>query len=164
MVSEGAADLSVRRMGPPLGIKLRADGLSAAMLVVTILIVMAAALYAPSDFGGSPGRRETRVSFSFWILLLGVWGAMNAVFLGNDLFNLYVALELLTFAGVPLVSLAGSPPTLIAALRYLLFALLGSVMYLLGAVLIYAGYGTLDIGLVAGRLRPELGSWLRLLS
>jgi Proton-conducting membrane transporter len=61
---------------------------------------------------------------------------------------------------VPLVCLAGSPATLIAALRYLLFALLGSVMYLLGAVLIYAGYGTLDIGLLSGELRPELGSWL----
>ena len=85
---------------------------------------------------------------------------MNAVFLGNDLFNLYVALELLTFAGVPLVCLAGSPATLIAALRYLLFALLGSVIYLLGAVLIYANYGTLDIGLLSGELRPELGSWL----
>ena len=147
---------------PPLGIKLRADGLSAAMIVVTILVVFAAALYAPSEFGASPQRRETRLSYSFWILLLGVWGAMNAIFLGNDLFNLYVALELLTFVGVPLVSLAGSPATLTAALRYLLFALLGSVMYLLGAVLIYAGYGTLDIGLLAGKLRPELGSWLPL--
>ena len=147
---------------PPLGIKLRADGLSAAMIVVTVLVVFAAALYAPSEFGASPQRRETRLSYSFWILLLGVWAAMNAIFLGNDLFNLYVALELLTFVGVPLVSLAGSPATLTAALRYLLFALLGSVMYLLGAVLIYAGYGTLDIGLLAGKLRPELGSWLPL--
>ena len=145
---------------PPIGIKLRADGLSAAMMVVTSLVVLAAALYAPSEYRVTPRGRETRASYSFWILLLGVWGAMNAVFLGNDLFNLYVALELLTFAGMPLVCLAGSPATLIAALRYLLFALLGSVMYLLGAVLIYANYGTLDIGLLSGELRPELGSWL----
>jgi multicomponent Na+:H+ antiporter subunit D len=145
---------------PPLGIKLRADGLSAAMMVVTILIIVAAALYAPSEYGVASSGRESRLSYSFWILLLGVWGAMNAVLLGNDLFNLYVALELLTFAGVPLVCLAGSPATLVAALRYLLFALLGSVMYLLGAVLIYAAYGTLDIGLLIGKLRPELGTWL----
>lgn len=63
------------------------------MMVVTILVVLAPALYAPSEFGGSPDGRETRLSYSFWILLLGVWEAMNAVFLGNDLFNLYVALE-----------------------------------------------------------------------
>ena len=34
-------------------------------------------------------------------------GAINLVFLGGDLFNLYVALELLTFAAVPLVCLDG---------------------------------------------------------
>ena len=57
----------------------------------------------------------------------------EAVFLGQDLFNLYVALELVTFSAVPLVCLSGRPETLAAALRYLLFALLGSILYVLGA-------------------------------
>jgi formate hydrogenlyase subunit 3/multisubunit Na+/H+ antiporter MnhD subunit len=39
-------------------------------------------------------------------------------------------------------------------LRYLLFALLGSVFYLLGAALVYGAYGTLDIVLLAARVRP----------
>jgi multicomponent Na+:H+ antiporter subunit D len=46
------------------------------------------------------------------------------------------------------------PETLVAALRYLLFALFGSVFYLLGAALIYGAYGTLDIVLLAERMRP----------
>ena len=62
----------------------------------------------------------------FWLLLLAVWGSLNLVFVSGDLFTLYVALELLTFAGVPLVCLDGSGETLRAALRYLLFALAGS--------------------------------------
>ncbi|HTO47589.1 MAG TPA: proton-conducting transporter membrane subunit, partial [Burkholderiales bacterium] len=62
---------------------------------------------------------------------------------------------LLTFAAVPLVSLDGRAETLRAALRYLLYALLGSVFYLLGAVLLYGAYGTLDIQLLAGMVRPE---------
>ncbi|HVQ20523.1 MAG TPA: hypothetical protein VMS23_05670, partial [Terrimicrobiaceae bacterium] len=99
---------------PPLGIKLRADGLSAAMLAVTALVIFAVALYASPKPGRTGGRLGTRASFSFWILLLAVWAAMNAVFLGNDLFNLYVALELATFAAVPLVSLSGSAGTLAA--------------------------------------------------
>ena len=94
----------------------------------------------------------------FWTLLMAVWGALNAVFLAGDLFTLYVALELLTFAGVPLVSLEGRPETLRAALRYLLFALLGSVLYMLGAVLLYGAYGTLDIVLLAERVRPGLSA------
>jgi len=145
---------------PPLGIKLRADGLSAAMILVTSVVTLAAGLYAPHEFRVPPGKPETRASLSFWVLLLSVWAAMNAVFLGNDLFNLYVALELLTFAGVPLVCLSGTPLTLTAALRYLLFALLGSALYLLGAVLLYGSYGTLDIGLLAAQIRPEPALWL----
>lgn len=53
---------------------------------------------------------------------------------------------------MPLVALSGKPETLAGALRYLLFALLGSALYLLGAVLIYGTYGTLDIGLLAERI------------
>ena len=41
-----------------------------------------------------------------------------------------------------------------AALRYLLFALMGSLLYLLGAVLVYGAYGTLDIALLATRVQP----------
>ena len=145
---------------PPLGIKLRADGLSAAMILVTSIVILAACLYAPREFCVPRGQLETRASLCFWILLLSVWAAMNAIFLGNDFFNLYVALELVTFAAVPLVCLSGSPATLTAALRYLLFALIGSVLYLLGAVLLYGSYGTLDIGLLAAQVRPEPALWI----
>lgn len=60
------------------------------------------------------------------------------------MFNLYVALELLTFAAVPLACLDGRASTLLAAMRYLLFALLGTAFYLLGATLIYGAFGALD--------------------
>ncbi len=95
----------------------------------------------------------------FWTFLLSVWAALNAVFLGGDLFNLYVALELLTFGAVPLVCLDGRAETVAAALRYLLFALAGSVLYLLGAALLYGAYGTLDIALLSGVIRPEPVVW-----
>lgn len=145
---------------PPLGIKLRADGLSAAMLVVTAIVVLAVGIYAPKEFQVAPGKPETRKALSFWVLLLAVWAAMNAIFLGNDFFNLYVALELVTFAGVPLVCLSGSPATLAAALRYLLFALVGSALYLLGVVLLYGSNGTLDITQLSTTVRPGLDLWL----
>jgi formate hydrogenlyase subunit 3/multisubunit Na+/H+ antiporter MnhD subunit len=45
-------------------------------------------------------------------------------------------------------------------LRYLLFALIGSVLYLLGTALLYGNYGTLDISLLAGRIRPGVALWL----
>ncbi|HEY7844295.1 MAG TPA: proton-conducting transporter membrane subunit, partial [Bradyrhizobium sp.] len=135
---------------PPLGIALRADGLSAVMLAATAVVIGAVAAFAAADF--SPRATETRATFAFWILLLAIWGALNTIFLGGDLFTLYVALELLTFAAVPLVSLEGRAETLRAALRYLIFALLGSVLYLLGTALLYGLHGTLDIVLLSRRI------------
>ncbi len=148
------------RWTPPLGVALRADGLSAAMLATTAIVICAAGLYAPAKFQVPPGRPETRTSLIFWALLLAVWAAMNSIFLGGDLFNLYVALELVTFAAVPLVYLEGSPGTLITALRYLFFALLGSVLYLLGTALLYGEYGTLDIVVLSEQIRPGSLVWL----
>src|SRR6516165_5826624 len=139
---------------PPLGVAFRADGLSAVMLVTAALLICGIGLFARAQFP-SPRGAEKRAPSVFWTLLLTNWGALNAVFIGGDLFNLYVALELLTFAAVPLVSLDGRPETLAAALRYLLFALFGSILYLLGAVLLYGVYGTLDIVLLASRIRAE---------
>jgi formate hydrogenlyase subunit 3/multisubunit Na+/H+ antiporter MnhD subunit len=140
---------------PPLGIALRADGPAVAMILAVAGVVCGIGAFARADFGLAPGAPESRASFAYWLLLLAVWGALNLVFVSGDLFTLYVALELLTFAGVPLVCLAGSGETLRAALRYMLFALCGSVLYLLGAVLLYGGYGTLDMPLLAEALQAE---------
>jgi multicomponent Na+:H+ antiporter subunit D len=145
---------------PPLGIALRADGFSAVMLVTAGLIAPAAALYARTNFATPPELTEKRAPLVFWTLLQGIQAALSLVFLGGDLFNLYVGLELLTFAAVPLVSLDGRPETVAAALRYLLFALFGSVFYLLGVALLYGAYGTLDIALLAPLVRPEPAVWL----
>ncbi len=143
---------------PPLGIALRADGLSVAMMVVVAVVVCGVALFARADFD-MPGGVEARKPFTFWLLLLAVWASLNLVFVSGDLFTLYVALELLTFAGVPLVCLDGRGETLRAALRYLLFALMGSLLYLLGAVLVYGAWGTLDIALLATRVQPGPLAW-----
>jgi multicomponent Na+:H+ antiporter subunit D len=144
---------------PPLGIALRADTLSVVMMLAVAVVICGIGLYARSDFGSVAGAAEARAPFTFWLLLLAVWGSLNLVFVSGDLFTLYVALELLTFSAVPLVCLDGRGDTLRAALRYLLFALAGSLLYLLGAVLLYGTYGTLDITLLAERIRPEPIAW-----
>jgi multicomponent Na+:H+ antiporter subunit D len=135
---------------PPLGIALRADGVSSVMLVMSAAVFCGIGLFATTG-------RDRKTSFppTYWMLSLCVASGLNLAFLAQDLFTLYVALELLTFAAVPLVCLEGKAAQLEAALTYLLFALLGSLLYLLGAVLIYAETGTLDIGLAGQRLAAD---------
>jgi formate hydrogenlyase subunit 3/multisubunit Na+/H+ antiporter MnhD subunit len=145
---------------PPLGITLRADGISAVMLATTAIIITATGLFARADFQTPQRQSEARAPVVFWTLLLAAWAALNTVFLGGDLFNLYVALELMTFAAVPLVCLSGRAETITAALRYLVFALVGSIFYLLGTALLYGAYGTLDIILLHDRVRAEPAVWM----
>ncbi len=132
----------------PLGISLEADGLSVAFLAMAALVMAAVLIAAMREF--APGRG--RASFGFWPLALLLWGAVNAIFLSRDLFNLYVGLELLTLVAVALVALSGKAETLAAAMRYMIWALIGSLLYLLGVVLIYGAHGTLDIAMLYQRV------------
>jgi multicomponent Na+:H+ antiporter subunit D len=159
LVSGNALQYLLGGWSPPLGVMLRADGLSVCMMLVVAVVVGAVGVYANGDFGTPAAVREARGPLAFWLLLLAVWGSLNLVFVSGDIFTLYVALELLTFAGVPLVSLDGRAETLQAALRYLLFALIGSMFYLLGVFLLYGAYGTLDIALLAARVNPGPVAW-----
>lgn len=153
VVGQGPLTLAIGGWQAPLGITLRADGMALAFLTMATLVMAAVLVSARAEFGGGEAT-ETRRQWAFWPLALLLWGAMNVVFLSRDLFNLYVALELLTVAAVALVAIDGKADALGAALRYLMFALLGSLAYLLGAALLYAQFGTLDIALLA---RSEIG-------
>jgi multicomponent Na+:H+ antiporter subunit D len=140
---------------PPLGITLRADGISALMMVVSAIIIAAAAVYAWKDFGQPRAKPEARLSLIFWSALLAMASALNLLFTSTDLFNLYVGLELLTFAAIPVVAIKGGAETVRAALRYLLFAVFGSMLYLLGIVLVYGAYGTLEMSAIAALATPN---------
>lgn len=131
----------------PLGIVLRADGLGAGFLVVSAMVMAVVLVAAQPGFEDREG--ESRAGFAFWPLALLLFAGLNTAFLSCDLFNLFVALELLTLSAIALVAIEGKAGTVTAALRYMVFALLGSVLFLLGAALAYAAHATLDIGLLA---------------
>jgi formate hydrogenlyase subunit 3/multisubunit Na+/H+ antiporter MnhD subunit len=127
---------------PPLGITLTADGLAAAMLVLTQAVGLAVALYARSSFRNSG-------SLWFWPLTGFLFAGMNGLFLSGDLFNLYVTLELIGLAAVGLVANNGKREQTEAALRYLMASLVGSGAYLFGVALVYGVCGTVALDLVA---------------
>jgi multicomponent Na+:H+ antiporter subunit D len=134
----------------PLGIGLRADGLSAVLVAMTGVVAAVVGIYAMPYFraahsadGSGWGRRA-----SWWPIWFFLWGSLNALFVSADIFNLYVTLELVTLSAVALIILGDGTAALAAALRYLLAAFLGSLVYLLGVVLLYGESGTLDIAML----------------
>lgn len=125
--------------GAPLGIELFADGLSTLMLILSAIVCGAGSIYGFAYFDKSREKGER-----FWPLWILLWGGLNALFLSADLFNLYVTLEVVGLAAVPLVAVAGTQ-ALTAAMRYLMVSLLGSLCYLLGVAIVYVHLGTLHL-------------------
>ncbi|MEY6433766.1 proton-conducting transporter membrane subunit [Thioalkalicoccus limnaeus] len=139
--------------GAPLGIALQADGLSVALLAMSNLVTLAATFYSAEYFGDKAVRRH------FWPLWMLLWASLNGLFIAADLFNIYVALELLGLAAVALAALTGTRDAVSASLRYLLASLLGAITYLLGVTLLYGAYGTLDLGLLADAITSGPVAW-----
>jgi multicomponent Na+:H+ antiporter subunit D len=160
-----ASGPQIHRVGgwsAPLGIDLRADGLAVVMLVITALIASAVTLYSRRYFLDGHDSEALHRERYFWPLFLFLWTALNALFLTADIFNLYVTLELLGFAAVALVALAGKREALTAAMRYLFVSLSASLFYLLGVALVYGQCGTVDLPSLAAKAQPGPTLWVAL--
>lgn len=153
LLPEGAAH-TVGGWNLPLGILLRADGVAQLMVGATTACASIVGLYALREFAPSPGGSETAHGYAFWPLFYLLWGGANAGFLTTDLFNLYVALEMVSLAAVAMAAMG----SLRAALQYFVVALVGSLAYLLGVALLFANYATVDITLLAGMVQPDLAT------
>lgn len=152
----GVLEHALGGWAPGLGIALRADGLSAALLLMSTLVALAAGVYATGYFADADKKAR------FWPLWLLMITALHALLLSGDLFNLYVTLELLGLAAVALAALGGSKASVRAALRYLTVGLLGSMAFLAGVVLIYTAYGTLDMRALGTQVQPQPAAWVAL--
>lgn len=143
----------------PLGVTLRADGLSALFLALsavvgTVVTAYAALLPPPGhDADGRPAGSPDALP-GFWPLWLGCWAGIAAVVTAGDLFTLYVGLELVSLTAIALVALGG-PDAYAAALRYLFVAVFGSLLFLVGVALVVAVTGTLDVDLAARVLAED---------
>ena len=137
---------------PPLGILLRMDALAAVFIGMTAIVGSIISLYAWRYFRA---QEATTAGFPlFWPLWLFLWAGLNGLFLSNDLFNLFVTIEVISICAVALAVLSGKSGALVAGLRYLLAAITGSMAYLFGVALLYGSTGTLDIGMLGQVLEP----------
>lgn len=153
LLPEGSAHV-VGDWNLPLGVQLRADGVAQLMVGAMAACASIVGLYALHEFAPGPDRSETAHGYAFWPLFYLLWGGANAGFLSTDLFNLYIALEMVSLAAVAMAAMG----SLRAALRYFVIALVGSLAYLLGVALLFANYATVDVTLLAEMARPDLAT------
>jgi multicomponent Na+:H+ antiporter subunit D len=134
----------------PLGITLVADRLSALMLVVSAIVLLAVVFYAIGQ-GIRDGNDRQPVSIflpTYLILSAGVCTA----FLAGDLFNLFVGFEVLLSASFVLLTIGASADRVRAGIAYVMVSMVSSLVFLIGLAMVYAAAGTLNMAELAVRL------------
>ena len=153
---DGTIALQVGGWGPsepgmgPLGITLVVDRLSALMLLVSSIVLLAVVFYAIGQ-GIRDGDERQPVSIflpTYLVLSAGVCIA----FLAGDLFNLFVGFEVLLSASFVLLTIGASKDRVRAGISYVMVSMVSSLVFLFGIALVYAATGTLNMAELAVRL------------
>ncbi len=130
----------------PIGITLVVDRLSAIMLTVASLMLLAVLVYAI----GQPGAERHHVGFQpvYMILAAGVAGS----FLTGDLFNLFVSFEMMLTASYVLLTLGGRKDQVRAGMTYVVISLLASTLFITALALLYSATGTVNMADLAAKI------------
>ena len=150
----GTVAVQVGGWDAPFGITLVADLMSMLLLVVSLATALCVQLFAM-------GHLEASVESSYFhplylVLVTGV----AASFLAGDLFNLFVAFEVMLIASYALLTVGGNRSAVRPAMTYVVISLLASTLFLTAVALLYAATGTVNMADLAGRV-AELPEALR---
>jgi multicomponent Na+:H+ antiporter subunit D len=129
-----------------VGVGFKIDGLSLMFLTMTLLAFWYIWLYI------WPTRSEDH-KFIFFLCVLQT--ALNALFTTNDLFAIFILIELVTILCSILITYKKDAIAVRAGLFYLLYNSWGMLLYLLGVICLYWYTGSMNIDLVA----PFLAEW-----
>ncbi|MDG3010021.1 Na+/H+ antiporter subunit D [Rhodococcus sp. D2-41] len=145
----GGWDASTGNVGP-LGIALVSDRLSALMLVISAVVLLAVMVYSVGQ-GVRDGDENQPVSIFQPTYLVMTAGICNA-FLAGDLFNLFVGFEVLLTSSFVLLTLGASADRVRAGISYVMVSMVSSLVFLAGIAFAYAATGTLNLAEMATRL------------
>ncbi len=147
----GAVVVEAGNWPAPFGIVLVVDRLSALMLVVSSLVLLAVLIFSIGQ-GLADGDDETPVSIYYPTYLILTTGVMVA-FVAGDLFNLYVGFEILLVASYVLITLGGTQARIRAGVTYVIVSLLSSILFLASIGMVYGALGTVNLAQVAERVQ-----------
>lgn len=137
--------------GYAIGIGIEVDAVSLFFGILVTVAVMLAGWYSFKYItqDDSPDKY-----FTLYLMLAG--GVMGVV-LSGDLFNIYVMIEIMTFAAVALTAFRGwNPNAREAAFKYLIVGSIGSSAVLLGTALVYANCHTLNLAQISAMAANDM--------
>ena len=133
----------------PWGIELILDPLSSLMVLTICAFCFLIALYSLRTIRIEVPLEKAGWYYTAYLLLLtGMLGLMVT----NDIFNMYVMIEITGICAVALVLARGTKEATEASLKYLLLAVIGSGFILFAIGFLYSVTGNLNITYVAAEL------------
>jgi multicomponent Na+:H+ antiporter subunit D len=130
----------------PLGITLVADRFAAVLVMVAEITLLAVSVYAI----GEPSTERRHVGFQSAYLVLAA--GIGASFLTGDLFNLFVAFEMMLTASYVLLTLGGRSEQVRSGMTYIVISLIASTLFVTALALLYSATGTLNMAELGVRL------------
>ncbi|MHC4975946.1 MAG: proton-conducting transporter transmembrane domain-containing protein [Planctomycetota bacterium] len=134
----------------PFGISLVLDPFSGMLIAATSLVAIGCLLFATETVEEAEPRGWMHPLVH--LLVMGV----QFSFLTGDLFNLFVAFEIMLMASYALLVIGGSKRQLTQAYKYVMLNLIGSTVFVIAAGLVYGMMGTLNFADLA-RIVHESG-------
>lgn len=136
---------------PPWGIELYIDYLAVFVALTMTGVGLIILVFASKDL---PHELKPHLLGWYYTLYLLLMASMVGMALTNDIFNLFVFVEICAIAACGIISIKGSGECLEAAFKYLVLSALGSGCLLLAIALIYMVTGHLNFTFIAQAL-PE---------
>lgn len=139
--------------GYAIGIALEVDALSLFFALIVAVAVFVSGVYSIQYMRHDDNERE------YYTLFLMLAGGVMGLVLSGDLFNMFIMVEVLTFAAVALTAFRNTATgALEAAFKYLVVGCIGSTCILVGTAMLYAQAHTLNLAQLALLLPGNLNT------
>ena len=147
LLAQGPIVQQVRWLGEAVNIRIALDGFSLFMLMAIQLVSLCVGLYS-INYMEHYGAKA-----NYYALLLVMVAGMNGLVLSQDLFSVYIFLEVAAVASYALVAYGLGAEELEASFKYLMLSVVASAAVLTAIAILYGMTGALGFDAVAAGLR-----------
>ena len=143
--------------GYAIGIALEVDALSLFFGLLVATAVLVSCIYSIQYMSHDHNVRE------YYTLFLMLSGGVMGLVLSGDIFNMFIMVEILTFAAVALTAFRNTAKgALEAAFKYLVVGSMGSTCILVGTIMLYAQVHTLNFAQLSALIPDNLNNATKL--
>lgn len=131
---------------PGLGIELVVDRFAAGLVLISVIVLWAVMVFALGQ------ADAPRTSPWYWPVYMALVAGVCLSFMAGDLFNLFVAIEVLLVSSYVLITMDGSNDQIRSGTTYVILNVFDSALLVIAVACTYVVTGTLNFAQIAERM------------